>query len=422
MFRSNYNYFVARDDGIVCYNSKSGVFALLDDETGSKLQCNEPLGGIKDYKDLLSMGFLHEGDEKEEIKEKFIKRKGRKSTLSITIMPAMGCNFSCPYCYQKKGNSKFMNKETQKAVLKFIDDQIHEYDAISLTWYGGEPLLKPDIVVSLAKNINDIASSNKVKVKRHSMVSNGILLDKSTVSELSKVGLHHIQISIDSLVYKSPSARGVIDDKGNPSILLKNILLAKEYINIKLRVNVHKENRDELGSIINVLKKYNLDKFITLARVTSDSSFSGLVSSNNSMAVKDYSLLEQYTSNKSVASLINKLRPRDSFCSSPTGSMFVIDADGNLYRCWRNADDPKYSVGTVFDGTKDTCTEKKWKLYQPLDCAECLNCKVAPLCMGGCAHSGLFLTKGFKAQCDPIRYQIDGVLNKVVEALELPAL
>ncbi|EGQ8003954.1 SPASM domain-containing protein [Vibrio parahaemolyticus] len=417
LLRSSYNYFIDHDDGTVAFNAKTGVFALLNQETLHILKGQYSLKHIQDEQNLLSMGFLHTGNEKEEIVNNYIQSKKSKSKLNITIMPTMRCNFACSYCYQDNASDISMNERTQEALLSFIQDAVKTYESMSITWYGGEPLLEPDIIFSLASKIKIIAKNNNTRITRHSMVSNGTLLNRDIAEKLSYIGLNYIQVTIDSLLYKYPTNRGVINNNGEISILMKKILLANKYTNVSIRINVHSGNRKDIDRIISILKEHKLENSFYLARVTDDSKKFG--SSSCEIDIEDYSSIEQDMPNRKLKSLVDKLRPRDSFCAATSGSMLVVDSSGNLYRCWHNADNPKYSIGSIFDGICDSLTEKRWRDYHPFIDEDCMVCKVAPICMGGCAHTKLFLQGKHTHQCETIRYQIEDILYKVGKTLNI---
>ncbi|MER8055552.1 4Fe-4S cluster-binding domain-containing protein, partial [Acinetobacter pittii] len=59
-------------------------------------------------------------------------------------MPTIGCNFCCPYCFEGKKENVSMNEKTIKNIIRFLNDSSAK--ELSLHWYGGEPLLRFDLM------------------------------------------------------------------------------------------------------------------------------------------------------------------------------------------------------------------------------------------------------------------------------------
>ena len=94
-------------------------------------------------------------------------------TLSLIIAPTTGCNFACPYCFEPKKNPKTMTREVEDRIIEYVRSRTLA-ENISLTWYGGEPLLAFDIIERLYDRI--IAETEKKIIshapeKRHKLIS-----------------------------------------------------------------------------------------------------------------------------------------------------------------------------------------------------------------------------------------------------------
>lgn len=103
--------------------------------------------------------------------------------LHLIILPTEQCNFRCKYCYEdfKIGN---MSKEKQDAIILFLRKNIKNYTAISLDWFGGEPLLAMDAIEYISKHALEICRIAK-KPLISSMTTNGYFLDCATFEKLS---------------------------------------------------------------------------------------------------------------------------------------------------------------------------------------------------------------------------------------------
>ena len=66
---------------------------------------------------LINQGFLipDDGDEIARLKESHEIGRANQSSLSLTIVPTLACNFRCVYCYQEK-NQGAMTKAVEEAL------------------------------------------------------------------------------------------------------------------------------------------------------------------------------------------------------------------------------------------------------------------------------------------------------------------
>ncbi len=120
--------------------------------------------------------------------------------------------------------------------------------------------------------------------------------------------------------------------------------------------------------------------------------------------------------------LANKLRPKKHFCSATSGSMFVIDADGDISRCWESAGVKRESIGNVLarqHTPQGMMVDAQWQAYHPLAYSACANCRVLPLCMGGCSYPRIVLDAA-NPECTSIKRQIEFCVNEVATKLKLP--
>ena len=71
--------------------------------------------------------------------------------VSLTICPTMGCNFDCPYCFENHRAGK-MSREVQDDVVALAERMLEASGVrrLAVTWFGGEPLLFPDVIESLS--------------------------------------------------------------------------------------------------------------------------------------------------------------------------------------------------------------------------------------------------------------------------------
>lgn len=99
------------------------------------------------------------------------------------------CMCRCVHCYAAGYSLKAPLLTT--AEWKGLLDQLAAWGVVKATFFGGEPLLRGDVLELIA-----YATS---KGLRTSLDTNGLLLDEKTVLALKKAGLGHVNVSIDSV-------------------------------------------------------------------------------------------------------------------------------------------------------------------------------------------------------------------------------
>jgi len=101
------------------------------------------------------------------------------------------------------------------------------------------------------------------------------------------------------------------------------------------------------------------------------------------------------------------------FCYAEYPNRYIIDIQGNLYRCGELFN-PEEAIGKISNDGRFCLNQDKSELFvnkNPLDFPECKDCNILPICMGGCSLKRLW--KGMSC-CDEFKY----ALPKFLEVLE----
>lgn len=171
--------------------------------------------------------------------------KKENEILEFILFPTENCNLNCIYCYEKHEICELTEQHYSlllNLIKKAID--IDKKKVISVCWFGGEPLLKIDDIVSFNNRIiNEI--SNKEIVLVSGITTNGVLLSKTKFNLLLDNNITSFQITLDGYVHDRQ--RIFKNGLGSFDIILKNILEAltiKRDFKIVLRVNITNEDFD----------------------------------------------------------------------------------------------------------------------------------------------------------------------------------
>lgn len=113
---------------------------------------------------------------------------------SLEVVLTTSCNLSCSYCYQNARGRSRMDWQTLRAALDLLLRSAEP--EVSLTFYGGEPLLELALIKRAIRFIEAEKHPDK-KFALH-LITNGLLLDRDTVRFLARHGVE-LQISFDGV-------------------------------------------------------------------------------------------------------------------------------------------------------------------------------------------------------------------------------
>lgn len=111
-----------------------------------------------------------------------------KGPVHISFDLTRNCNFKCLHCYNNSGTS--CNDEMTDLEVRDLINEIAEIKPSNFCFCGGEPLLRADLLIDMAK----ILSGRGILC---SFVTNGYLLTKELAIRIREVGIDNIQLSLD---------------------------------------------------------------------------------------------------------------------------------------------------------------------------------------------------------------------------------
>lgn len=109
--------------------------------------------------------------------------------LTIAYDITSNCNYRCLHCYNNSGENSHVSDLDDKQAIKFIDEILAVKPA-GLCFCGGEPLLRADLIIKMAKKL-------KKREIPTSLVTNGHFLTKKLALDLKEAGINNIQVSLD---------------------------------------------------------------------------------------------------------------------------------------------------------------------------------------------------------------------------------
>ncbi len=421
MKESRFNlYFNAPDGARLAFNSLSCALAMVDADYQALLEAL-PGGVVPDMlSDVLAAarkGNFVVDTDKDEVLDYETKRTAQKfsaTSLGLTIAPTLDCNFRCVYCYETRRKGR-MSAETRQNVVRFVGDRIKGLKKVEVTWYGGEPLLCMDIIKELSKEIREICEKEGVPYHAF-IITNGYLLTPGIIADFKDCAITGAQITIDG-PREIHEARRVSRNGGKSfDAILDNVNMALGHgQEIILRVNVDRSNEAAVGILIEELARRLVSKEvkITFGQVSAyTEACRGIESacySNGDFAGKMleyYRLLEQHgfgSSNKFPYPFV-KL----SYCCAEQLLSFVIDPEGEMYKCWNDVGHRESAVGNVNALRQDVANDRCGRWLCRILPEKCKSCSILPICAGGCPHVTNVLGKS--NACDYIKYNIEATM------------
>ena len=308
--------------------------------------------------------------------------------LNLVIAPTTACNFNCPYCFEPKLKPHTMSDDTISALFDFVRMHDKAQD-ISLTWYGGEPLL----AFSQIKKIMDgLTAEGMPKIKHMSLVTNASLLSEDVCRYFSDHKLNHMQVTFDGIREHHDSTR-CFKANGAPSfgLIYDNLKKAQKILadcNISLRINVNKTNLDDFVDMYRFVKtdfKDNPNVSIYPGLIREDtpdgkSLRSGCIQSEDMMST--YSYLK---SRGIDCHLFPSLQRRG--CMLHCRNAYIIGPEGEIYKCWNDVSSPDKVVGHISAQRLDNPSLLvKYMVGSTPFTDECRRCSVFPICDGNCGY------------------------------------
>lgn len=149
------------------------------------------------------------------------------------------CNLSCVHCRAASVDKPYPNELTTDECLKFLDD-VASFAKPIIILTGGEPLLRSDIFT--------IARYGDSLGLRMTLATNGTLLTREIVNEMSKANIQRVSISIDGATAESHDAFRKV--KGAFENSLRGIEMLKEGgLPFQINTTITKANLHELPAV-----------------------------------------------------------------------------------------------------------------------------------------------------------------------------
>ena len=269
--------------------------------------------------------------------------------LQLLILPTEACNFRCTYCYEDHVQGK-MQEKTVSALKQFLKNRLPTLRALTVSWFGGEPLLAKDIVLDISTFIqNEIIERGDFSYFA-SATTNGYLLDLSTLNDLVRVGVTEFQISLDGPSNIHNKRRLRVDGSGTFEQIWSNLINLRDSklpVNVLLRIHIDAETRFQINPLLDLVRNelINDDRFTFFFRALSK------LGGPNDHLLNVISDEEESTVIETLERFLGggKFKHKSDFpmCYASHANSFVVRASGDFAKCTVALSDEHNKIGTL---------------------------------------------------------------------------
>lgn len=430
---SFFNVTLRRDGKCVIFNSVTaqmielaeGQWEILEDcfsQTAQTGRCaNENM-----LRYLIALGFVVPEGEDEYQREhaKFLATRSSRRKLLLTIVPTMACNLRCTYCFQQNiPRGKWMKPDVQRALVEFVRRKAEGSRQLVVQWFGGEPLLTYDIIISLSEEFQRICK--EYDIAYHSeMLTNGTLLTSKIIDSFPRISLRVIQISLDGKPSTYAQRKQV--SLGRAEAFYGFLVEHAQSIvdatgSVTIRINVDRDNADEGKEVVWLFKKHGVNDpridfrlgFLNTSRGIIDciphDCFSHAEFANLELDFRRFLANEGYM-------VYGMPQPKDYPCTAVVRNSYTVDPDGRIGKCVPAIGSEQSVFSQLYpDDLTHTLIETSsrkvpYEQLDPFESQACRNCRLLPVCLGSCPKmhevNGTFVCSMKEGLADKLAFSI----------------
>ncbi|WP_294200449.1 radical SAM protein [uncultured Chryseobacterium sp.] len=398
---SKYNSIISLSNSIsALYNSKEDKCIVIKKDIESYFKL--PAGDLENhypaiYQNLLDINAIidEHTDELQEVIQRSKEVDYADNSYRLIINPTMNCNFKCWYCYESHIVGSKMSTSGVEKIFKFIDKTLQinpNLKSFDLSFFGGEPLMY------YSKVTEPIINYYRTKYEEYpaihfsiSFTTNGYLLNEKMVHHLIyENDEKFFQITLDGSREEHNKVRVAQKEEGSYDKIISSIKrLLKEKINVLIRINYTAENIESTkyiaDDIIDIPEEDRKYLSISFHQVWQDIEV-------NNIEDKVKEVMDVYKKHKFIpqGEEIQLLEGLANPCYADKKNEAVINYNGGVFKCTARdfTDDNKY--GSLNDEGEIEWNDKivTWETLK-IQSKACQNCRILPLCGGGCHQINL---------------------------------
>lgn len=402
MKKSKYNICVNYNDNWLIYNLLKSTCVIL---TKNEYEAFEQFIWFEGCEIFTELG-LYVEDNYSELAEVFyyIRRNSdiyNQNYRKHRIYTTFDCNAKCPYCFEKGLGNRRMSVSVSDDVIKRIIDKQGNAKNLVITWFGGEPLLNLRVIDHISSRlVNELPSSINYS---SFMITNGILFNEKLVKRaVADWRLKSLQITMDGMKETYERIKGYNMANAFERIIQNIHILLNAGIEVRIRINYDDNNIGEILELIDYIAvefKDSDNVFVYAHRIML---IDRVDNSKKDSADTDIIIWERLYKNNLCGDILKSIKPNMIFCTAGNLYNEMYLPDGKIGKCAQAISDGDI-VGDVAKGTKNS---KISRWCSGLLDEKCLECKLLPVCGGGCMYEKFNGKNGCFASEKMIRYKL----------------
>lgn len=392
---------------------------------------------IEDVKALECAGKLFSEDKYEALAYEYKNNVNVVKALCLHV--AHTCNLNCSYCFASQGKYQgdraLMSFEVGKQAFDFLIANSGTRRNLEVDFFGGEPLMNWDVVKRLVAYAREVEKEHN-KNFRFTLTTNGMLIDDEIIDFLNKE-MSNVVLSLDGR--QSVHDKFRVDYAGNGSYekivpKFKRLVEKRNHKDYYMRGTFTHNNVDFTEDIFH-MADLGFTELSMEPVVCSPDDPCALTAEDLPKVKEQYEILAKemikrkkegrpFTFYHYMLDLKNGpcIYKRITGCGSGTEYMAVTPW-GELFPCHQFVGDPKYSLGDIWNGVKNTEVQDQFRKCNAYARKECKDCWARLYCSGGCAANAYHATGSiggiYEYGCELFKKRIEcAVMMQVAESEE----
>lgn len=389
---SQYNVFINRGKTSVVYNTLWESFLVADTTQVEPLRKglveSSCYANANFYSTLIERKMIIDNDIDELglARETYERTNNNSSCYELTIDPTLACNFRCWYCYESHNDRRYINKSEVDNIITFLNGIVEsgEVNKLVIKFFGGEPLLCYNSVIKPILIHADTIRKRNIRTFIH-ITTNGSLLSNKRLSFLKDYGVDGFQITLDGNRERHNKVRFHKAGDDSYTRIVHNIIDAVSLgLNVCIRLNISEDTKLDVDNLLDDFTYVKADDKAHLS----------------------FSIMKVWQAHNSVVKdidgIVRKIRDAGFKCSdyysSPTSiwrtcyadkrNHFTINPRGEIFKCTaRNFSKDKIEGHLLSGGTIEWTPLHYERInVSPFNFSSCLECRILPICAGGCSQ------------------------------------
>lgn len=346
-------------------------------------------------------------------------------TLSYVIAPTTACNLRCIYCFEHEQDCiATMDGDTIAQTIKFIDREmqtIKNVNKVYVTWFGGEPLLCFNQMLEFGEKFRQQFNSSAILLDSR-VITNGVLLTQEKARLLKeKVNVTAAQITIDGTCEEYCRKKKATASEFNK--LLDNVKDVSEILNVCVRLNVDKDNLEDIYKLVDILcDEFGLCNKVKLYFAMLRDYTGGQNKSIHFFTLNEYAIEKRmfytYLASKGFKNQEIKFSTpchKPIFCGLSRIKNFAVGPTGELYKCEHHFGQKDKVIGDIYNGVY--YNNIYFDHISGVKDEHCEKCELYPICQTNCPEIHR-LVKFADGKCSRYFEVMDRLKSSVASYLE----